>query len=653
VTVLVAALTLASASPVRAQNRPANIQDLSLEDLLTVEVTSVSRKEQPVGKTAAPIFVITADEIRRSGATTLPDLLRFIPGFFVGQVNANTWSIASRGFASIYGNKLLVLVDGMSLYDPVSGGVTWDQHYLPLDMIARIEVVRGPAGSLWGANAINGVINIITKPADQTSGLEVSTRIDAAHPGTLDVSYGSRAGTARQDTRVRFFQQQSANQLNGQDSDTSASFFANTRWDWGLGSRSQVTVSGHLQHNELTEGQMLPIVTAPYSQQTFLKTGYSSGHAMFSWTTTPSSRVTNDLQAYYRGSFITTSIYDTHTHTIDVDARQRRLIGAHHDLVTGGQLRILNTASTNSDILTLTPSMATEALVTAFAQDDIALPYHVTFTPGVKLEHNARTGVEWQPSARILWAPTSTQTVWGALSRAVRTPNLYDRGVHFVQAVVPTDGVLPAAVVFEGNPDFRSEVLRALEGGYRAQIHDLSVDLAVFKSDYSRLSGLRENEPEIGTELGATVVRVPITLDNGAGARAKGVELAATWKVQEWWRVIGVYSYAHVMFSGAPSEITRAVPEQQWQVRSSTNPMRRLDLDAMLFHVGAIPSADVEAYYRLDLRAKWHVSSAFDVAAGVQNLLRDARPEFVDITTSIEPSTVRPRAYLEAAWRFR
>jgi iron complex outermembrane recepter protein len=651
--VLVAVLTVAGVLPVYGQNRPSNLQDLSLEDLMTVEVTSVARKEQPVGKTAAPIFVITAEEIRRSGATTLPDLLRFIPGFFVGQLNANTWSIASRGFASIYGNKLLVLVDGMSLYDPTSGGVSWEQHYLPLDMIARIEVVRGPGGSLWGANAINGVINIITKSADQASGVAVSTRLDAVHPGTMDFSYGSRAGAAYQNTRLRFFQRQSDNQLQGQDSDTSAAMFASTRWDWGLGSRSHVTLSGHLQRNSLTEAETLPIIAPPYSHQTFLKTEYSSGHAMLSWTTTPSSRVTNDIQAYYRGSFTDTSIYSSRFHTIDVDARQRRVIGARHDVVAGAQIRVVDSKSKNGDILSLTPSATTETLVTAFVQDEIALPYHVQFTPGVKLEHNGRTGVEWQPSARALWTPTPHQSVWGSVSRAVRTPNLYDRGVHFVKAVFPTEGPLPAALTYIGNPDFRSEVMRALEAGYRAQVGDVSIDVALFKSDYTRLSGLLIGAPEVGIELGAPVVRLPLTLDNGAGAVATGGELSAVWRLQEWWRVVGAYSYAHVTFSGTPSETTGAVPEHQWQVRTSVNPARRFDVDAMFLRVSSIASAKIDSYSRLDLRFKWHLSPAFDLAAGVQNLLREARPEFVDLTTSMEPSIVRPRAYIEASWRIR
>jgi iron complex outermembrane receptor protein len=651
--VLIAVLIAAGVSPALAQNRPSNIQDLSLEDLLKVEVTSVARKEQPVGKTAAPIFVITAEEIRRSGATTLPDLLRFIPGFFVGQLNANTWSIASRGFASIYGNKLLVLIDGMSLYDPTSGGVSWELHYVPLDMIARIEVVRGPGGSLWGANAINGVINIITKAADATTGLAVSTRLDSMHPGTLDFSYGSRAGSAYQNTRLRFFQRESANQLNGRDSDTSASIFASTRWDWGLGTRSQMTFSGHLQRTSLTEGETLPVIAPPYSEHTFLETRYSSAHAMFSWTTTPSSHVTNDIQAYYRGSFTNTSIYDSRWHAIDVDARQRRVIGSRHDLVAGGQVRVIDSAVKNGDILSLTPSATTEALVTAFVQDEIALPYQVRFTPGVKLEHNARSGVEWLPSVRALWAPTSRQSVWASISRAVRTPNLYDQGVHFVKAVFPTEGPLPAALTYIGNPDFRSEVMRALEGGYRSQVGDVSIDVALFKSDYSRLSGLLVGAPEVGIELGAPVVRLPLTLDNGAGAVASGGELSAVWRMREWWRVVGAYSYSHVTFSGTPSETTGAVPEHQWQVRTSINPARRIDLDAAFYRVSPIATADIKAYSRLDLRLKWHLSPAFDLAAGVQNLLREARPEFVDVTTAIEPSLVRPRAYVEAAWRIR
>jgi iron complex outermembrane recepter protein len=650
---LLVVLTVTGASPALAQQRPARIQDLSLEDLLSVEVTSVSRKEQPVGQTAAPIFVITADEIQRSGATTLPDLLRLVPGFFVGQVNANTWSIASRGFASIYSNKLLVLVDGMSLYDPISGGVTWEQHYLPLDMIARIEVVRGPGGSLWGANAINGVINIITKPADQTRGLSVSTRVDAAHPGTLDFSYGSRVGTAHQNTRLRFFQRQSDNQLNGHDSDQSASYFANTRWDWGLGSPSQVTISGHVQHNALTEGETLPIASPPYSEETLLKTDYVSGHAMFSWTTTPSSGVTNNLQAYYRGSSVETSIYANRVQTFDVDARQRRLIGSRHDLVAGAQVRLLHSSTTNSDILAIARSTSNEALVTAFAQDEITVLRQVKVTPGVKLEHNARTGVEWQPSLRALWRPSSRQSIWAAVSRAVRTPNLYDQGVHFVQALIPAEGPLPVAITFEGSPDFRSEVMRALETGYRSQIGDLSIDVALFNSEYTRLSGLQIGAPELGAELGVPVVRLPITLDNGAGATANGAELSATWKARDWWRFAGAYSYTHVTFSGTPSETTRAVPEQQWQVRSSMNPTARLDLDTALFHVGAVETTNVMSYYRLDARVQWHVSSAFDVAVGAQNLLRKARPEFVDITTAIEPSLIRPRAYLEATWRIR
>lgn len=653
------AAVAASVLVARAEAQPASgLADLELPDLLAIEVTSVARKEQTVARTPAAVTVITSDDIRRSGVTTLPDLLRRVPGVSVAQITANTWSVTARGFGGIHANKLLVLIDGRSIYNPLSGGVSWPLQFLPLDSIEQIEVVRGPGGSLWGANAINGVINIITKSADQTPGGRLEVRAGSADRGMVGASYGGRLGSAGHYVgRVEYLNRRSPGALlSPGQRDALEVGSAGARADWRT-SADRVTVTFDLREGELTYVRAAPQLTPPFRTPTTQVMDLRAGHALARWSHTHSSSVRSDLQAYYNGQTRLGGDLSDRVHVVDVEARQRRALGGRQDLVVGTGYRLSSGTVVASRVLTTLPERDREHLFTAFAQDEIALPGSVSLIPGFKTQYEEITGLEILPSMRALWSPERDHAVWAAVSRAVRTANRFDRGARYVGAILPGAGPLPVAVTMNGSTAVGNESLVAVEGGHRIRLGDVALDTTAFTGHYYDVLSSVRGAAAPGTALGAPVILAPSFLTNGYEGTTKGVETQATWTPSSRWQGSAAYSFVSVELrprdgSTGTNEVAvnRPVPQHEWHLRTDVTPVRSLELSALLYGATKIGTA-VPAYRRLDLRAAVRTSRRVDFVVGAQNLLHDDTVEFVDEAgpTSVPAGAA---AFGEVVWRF-
>lgn len=654
---IAAAILLLGTAAARAQQ---DLTNLSLQDLLNIEVTTVSFKGQRVSKTAAAVQVITALDIERSGAATLADVLRLVPGFSVAEANASAWSITSRGFGGLYSNKLLVLIDGRSIFSELEGNVPWATHFPPLDMIKQIEVIRGPGASIWGANAVNGVINIVTKPASEQRGGHAATRIGRYEPGTADVSYGGRIGDrTNYVASARYFQRSSPGTIAGfTHGDDAEAFYARTRLDWRAGDIHRLWLTADATRVTQTQIQMEASPTAPYRQatrETFTPTAKS---VTFSWAASPSSRVDNTLVAYYSESDRPYPVIGDTQHAFDVNARQRRAVGDRHDIVAGIEYRLTNIALTNSPRMFFSPTHRSVQRGSVYFQDEIQVTDSLTVTPGIKTENDGGNPVAALPSIRTVWNPTRRQTVWGAVSHGLRRPNLFEQAMHYTPAIVPTGGPLPLAIRIDGSSSLDSETLNAFEVGYRAQAGRVALDLTAFDGRYHDLINSEPVQSAPGQVLGIPVIVANFVTTNAYSANVAGTELAATWTPAAHAKFSAGYSFLNVDYHAQPGITNpfgalpggRPVPSQQWQSQALFTLPGRVDVTAALSHAAAMPP-DVKAYTRLDLRAAKAVGRDVNLVIGAQNLFRPLAVEYVD-STGVLSADVRPNAYAEIDWRF-
>jgi len=627
-------------APIAASAQETDLTEMSLADLLNVEVTSVSRKPQPLSRTAAAVHVITQEDIRRSGARTIADLLRMAPGFSVAQIDSNSWAVGSRGFSGLYARQLLVLIDGRSVYTPLFGGVHWEmQNLLPED-IERIEVIRGPGGTLWGANAVNGVVNIITKTAATTRGGLVRARTAGPRGTEGDARYGAALGD-RVDFRVfgRAIRRESAAFAGIESPDRGAIETGGGRVDWRRSEIETLSVQAFVQQGRITRilGTAAGLIESPGA--------FEQSNVVVSWARTPSGRSDSGVQFYFDG-YSQGNV--SRSRIADVDARHRHALGRRHEVVVGAGFRSELNVEPG-----YTPERERSHVVHAFVQDEIELAKGLYLTPGSKFEHNEYTGFEIQPSLRALWRPAARHTLWAAVSRAVRTPSRVNRGAHLlVNAALPTG--FPLRVELNGNPAMESERLRGLEAGYRVQFRTASVDVVAFRNAYDRLQSA---EPDFSLPAEPGLLRLRI--GNGLEGKTAGVEIAGTWVPMSHVRLVGTYtrlalevlnSPGSLDFLGIASESSSA-PRQQAHGRAYMDLPARFEVSALAWRVGSIEGVPVEAYTRLDLNLGWRANRSLDLAIGVQNLLRNDAVEFFDISgTQALPRKVHVIG--ELTWRF-
>jgi iron complex outermembrane receptor protein len=638
-----------------------DLTQVSLEELMGIEITSASRKEQRVGDIAAAVFVISSDTIRRSGMTSIPDLLRMVPGVEVAQVNSNQWAVSVRGFNGLYANKLLVLVDGRSVYKRMHAGVLWSAEDLMIDDIDRIEVIRGPSAATWGANAVNGVINIVTKTTADTRGTLV--RVDAGGSGEqATVRYGGTLGAASYRVYAQWTGRDESLVASGTAAgDVWRSATTGFRADW----TAQPGVL--LLEGSFTAGEghpLWPNLDPQTAASQPLAGGLSraqGGHLLGRWTRTRDNGASFQVQSFVDVSDRHEPVADYSSRTVDIDTQYHTAIGTRHDVVTGAGYRFGGDSYNGGIGAKMSPVDDRGSLMTAFIQDEIALfGKRVALTLASQAQYDSEAGGGLQPSARLMWKVRPQQRVWAAVSRALRTPSRYERGIHIELPPAPGPSGLPLIVTVLGNPDMATETLADAEAGYRVEIGKAaSIDVTAFVGRYDHLRTQETAEP-IVQFVPSPRVLVISQFGNQLEATTRGLEIAAHWAPVRIWRLDGSYTGFHLTpHLGAASRDPLAsledgsAPRTQWQVRSKVSPSARTAFDVAVFRVGQLTHAGASSYTRADVSAEWRFTNALSVMAIGQNLTDGAHAEFAGPSSFVLVTEIPRSVSVRLRWSFR
>jgi len=639
---------------------PRDLTQFTLEDLMNVQVISVSKKEQKLAKTGAAIFVITQEDIRRSGATNIPDLLRMVPGVDVARVDHSTWAVSIRGFNDIYANKVLVLIDGRSVYHPVFSGVIWYAQEMPLENIERIEVIRGPGGTVWGANAMNGVINIITKSAKDTPGglIVAGGGSDSQAEGL--VQYGGKIGQTG-DYRVygRYANLGKSDPATfAPPADSKRTQEGGFRSDWNLTPRDLLTVQGEVRlvdGGETTTGVIfqVPPITATFGQPL----GDDDGNLLARWTHRYLNGSDISLQAYYDQSHVFANGAHNWATIGNIDFQHHLRIASRNDVVWGLSYRAGANRFSGNSLVTLHPLERTDSLYGAFVQDEISLAQTLSLTLGSKFEHNDYTGFEIEPSAQLVWEPNARHTLWASAAKAIRQPSNIDSGLQTISAVQPLGQGLYGLVTVSGNPNTKVEQLRDYETGYRAQIsRRLSLDVTGFLSFYKNLQTTEPQAPFFNPAGGYLVI--PLVFDNKAHAVSYGAEAFANWNVTDRWKIGPGLSMLNMSVTRDATSQDSTIeqtpgraPRRSYQVRSFINLGRNFEWDQTLGYTGPLATGNVPGYVRLDTRFGWRWGESCDFSVTGQNLLAPRHAEFPDIHF-VDHMQDQRSVFGKITWRF-
>ena len=637
---------MAGASTVRAYGVAENrYMGMSLDQLMKIKITSVSKSEERLSDAAAAIFVITQEDIKRSGATTIPEALRMAPGIQVAHIDANKWAITARGFNGKYANKLLVLLDGRTLYTPFYSGVYWDVQDTMLEDIDRIEVIRGPGATLWGSNAVNGVINIITKSAGDSQGTVVAGGAGNQERGFGQGRFGGQIGNFYYRVYGKGFYRasypfgsdaydNSSSPKTGSDAnDAWSSARGGFRTDWDISSSDSLTMQGDIYtgySQEIINFQGLPDVGILYD-----KANISGGNILGRWNHKFADGIKLTVQMYYDRTERSQYEYNAKQDTYDLDIQQTIPLPWNQHCIVGFEYRY-NTDSISTNLTSLVDTDSKKLhWISGFIQDEISIiPHELKFILGSKFESNDYTGFEIQPSARLSWKPTMNQTFWAAISRAVRTPSRADENLDIYPVDIPASGTNPGMrMKLKGSSHFKSEKLLAYEIGYR--IHatkKISLDIAAFWNEYD---DLRTLEPA-GSGFDFTTMQYykNFVFKNKQSGHTYGLELAGTIKPFSWWTIYTTYSWLHYNISNdSGSDNSLAMPDefspdQQFSLRSYVDLPKKIEFDTSLYYSGSVQDYSIPSYTRIDLRLGWKPVNWIDLSLMLQNLLDNQHPEF-------------------------
>lgn len=662
---LLCLLVLASAIPTWAQEKPTDLTNQSLEDLMNVEVTSVSKKEQKLSRTASAVFVITRDDIQHSGAANIPDLLRMVPGLDVAQINGSTWAVSARGFNDEFADKLLVLVDGRTVYSPLFSGVFWDAQNVPLEDIERIEVIRGSGAIVWGANAVNGVINITTKKAADTQGVLVTGGGGNLDHGMGMVRYGGKIGN---DASYRVFSSYSnvdhLPNLSGQSNDDgSEAFRGGFRIDANPTAKDLVTFEGDTEiGNEGERAEAIVSISPPVNQLEDLRQDFSGWDVLGRWDHTFSACSETSLQMY----FDRTSRYDSTAGegdvTFDIDFHHHIAWGNRQDFVWGLGYRITSDHTKTTLRSSFTPVNETYQLFNSFVQDEIALrPNRIYLTLGAKFEHNYFGGANFQPSVRGTWVVNDRSMFWADVSRAVRTPSRAIETFRLNSEVLPDPQGPPILVSEFGNPKLKNEDVVATEVGYRVEpIPNLSLDLTAFYDRHEHLQSIEPGAPYLETDPAPLHLVLPVYISNLLHGETHGIEAAVKWKINSHWTLSPGYSFLAMHLhrnptSNDPSSVASqegSSPAHEAQLRSHVEVGRGWQWDASAYFVDRLRFGGVPSYTRVDTGLTWKAREHFSLSLVGQNLLKDHHVETNGLDQLFLSSLVKRSAYVKFTWQF-
>ncbi|MCP4691011.1 MAG: TonB-dependent receptor, partial [Desulfobacterales bacterium] len=637
------------------------LKSLSLEDLAGLEVTSVSRKTEKLSDVAAAVFVITNEDIRRSGVTSIPEALRMAPGVEVARINANVWAITARGFNSYFANHLLVMIDGRTVYSPLSSGVFWNVQDVLMEDIERIEVIRGPGASLWGANAVNGIINIITKSSTETCGGLVAAGAGTEERGSGAVRYGGRFGeNAHLRVYAKYFDRDAGADAPGfEANDDWRMFRGGFRADWTLSGHDNLTLQGDVYGGSAGVTYTLPMLTPPYTNIVREDAELEGGNLLARWKHAFSEAGDMALQVYYDRTENADSFKNETRDTVDVDVQHGFSIGDRHDLLWGFGHRWTRDYLGDVPTSRYRPRGRTLKRFSLFIQDQVALVDDALWLiVGSKFENNDYTGWEVQPTGRLLWKPRESHTFWAAVSRAVRTPSISEREGWLQLSVFPpgapgNPGPLSIMMLKRPNDDFASEELIASEAGFRFTSSERFIcDISLFYNVYDDLNAFQNHPPLPAPDPDNPHMVMPVEFINAGKARTRGVELAAVVSPVDWNRIRIAYTHLHVDEVVDVGNVKGRSPEHRFSLRSSMDLSHDLELDLWARYVGELSDLDVEDYVTLDVRLAWRPNENLEVSLVGQNLLEDEHMEFQQPFSPIASTAVERGVYGKVTWRF-
>lgn len=661
------ALLLAFSFLAVAEQSAESLRSLDLEQLLSMEVTSVRRGRQRVDRTAAAVHVITQEDIRRSGVTSIPEALRLVPGMHVARINGNTWAISARGFNGPFANKLLVMIDGRTVYSPLFSGVFWDMQDTLLEDVDRIEVIRGPAAALWGANAVYGVVNVFTRRAEQTQGTLVTVGAGSEDRLTLRMRHGGRWG---RNAYYRFYAQQQSRShlplLKGEEPGLWGLLQGGFRLDWAVGENDEITLQGDLYDSQGETPLRIATPQPPFHHVGNVPLRAAGGNVLARWTRAHRSGAESTVQSYFDNTRRDGIFMPFRVDTLDLDAVHRRPLAWRQELLVGAGLRHITDRTGARSYVALTPSAAQYSLLSATVLDEIRLrPDRLTATVGVRAERSAFTGWSLQPTARLMWTPTRRHSVWGAVSRATGTPSRFDLHGRLDQHAYAGPQGLPILSSAQGNPARQPETAAALEAGWRASLHKrLSVDVAAFRSRHNGLPSYARGQTELRVRAGVRHVFVPLLFDNDVWTDVSGVEVAASAVMPFRWRLNASYtdmwSVRGLMRPTATGNGSAwRDPRRQWRLASRWDATRHLQLDVTTHWVDRLreraqelPGTTLQAWdhLRLDARLGWRVGEGMEWSVVGQNLLEGRHTEY-ELSAGPALAYVRRAVYVRFGWR--
>ncbi len=605
---------------------------LSLESLGSI-VTSVSRKPEDSFRAAAAIYVVSNDDIKTSGATSVAEVLRGVPGLDVAQTESNSWAISSRGFNGQFANKLLVQIDGRSVYTPLFAGVYWDEQNMPLEDIDRIEIIRGPGATQWGANAVNGIINIITKSSAATQGLYASTLVGNQDHNVTDVRYGGKIGEhAYYRTYAEFSDRASTPLVTDGSSGHNAWQMGKVgfRSDINVSDTRKITVQGDAYSNSSDLYLSIPSFTSSSGLDSFSDEFNARGmNILGKWDEKHNDEFQSTFQSYIDYKHLDYFSLTQNLYTFDFDYQTAWKASDRHSVMWGADTRFISVDMTGSSQIAIARDINSETILSAFLQDTYAvIPQEMYFTLGSKFEHNSFSGFALEPSARLSYYPDDKQTIWAAVSHAVRTPSIAEESWQF--NIQPLGAGLIAQQQY--NKDLKSEDLVAYEVGYRVKpIQKLTLDSTAFINNYSRLTTY---EPLDAVDAGGGNFYLPFEISTLGSGRAYGFETSATWDATSIWNLKANYSYINLLLDKGISQDTLFkgqegdAPHHKFMLRSQLYLPHDVRLINTGYYVGELPNQSVDAYFRFDTQIIWKATDNIEISLDGQNLLDNNHAEF-------------------------
>ncbi len=632
----------AYAVPLATELPTNDLIDLDIESLMDIEVYSASKKTQRLKDVSSAVFVINQEMIHNSGLTEIPELLRLAPGVQVSRINGNSWSVSIRGGSGRYGDKLLVMIDGRSIYTLLYAGVYWENQDMVLDDIDRIEVIRGPGATIWGANAVNGVINIITKSASETQGSHVAVSSGTINKALAGIRYGGRINEdAAYRISLKYRDHGRLQHPVGTDNyDGSTIGNGSFRSDWTPTSNNSFNLQGGFYNGTIEEHMIEAVPSPPYSREVLTDDNSRGWNMVGSWQHHLSDTNQVNIKLYYDKVYRDSFFYTSDMNTWDLALQQQLAIGKNQDLTYGFRYRNTESELTANNNLTLRQNNRNDYLYSFFIQDEISLlPDCLSLTLGSKFEEQSLSDFEVLPTVRILWKATEKDSFWASVSRAVRSPSIGEQDIAMEYKYFPLNGAPNqlAGYWIIGNPELDAEHTIAYEAGYRSSLSNCtSLDLALFYTTYDHVRGFAPFTP--GPALKPVPhLRTGLQMVNNISGHSYGFEISANWKVLANLTLHANYSYLQVTIEETPglpqdlySDFEDRSPSSIYNLTLNWKPQRDVSLGAAFYGSSKLNYANdpIPAFLRCDLRAAWQPTKGVELSLVGQNLFDPDHTEF-------------------------